>query len=861
MFDFLFKRSRKKPETERPVNTAAEAERSQEKRQRRQAEQASQREAARARLELLSSDADLLSFILSCEHAELRLQAAQRLQGAEALQQVQQALRNSDRRVSRLAQARVRQMEAEANQRQQVQSCLERAQQLLQVRELALNKVAELDHDWQALAVADGSASQQFVQLRTALGERLRAQSDLQRGLAQALAELRRLQDQEEDDASAALRQLEQLANEVALYSAADEAHALNKHLLAQFAEQYAQAHKRLQARERQLAMVQEREGVLLAWEAADPASLLPSELKRQWAALPSLPEAALQPLQQRFSALLQGLRPARPAASDRPAPDADAQPEASVPPQDADSARAAFSNSLHALEQALDEGLLQVAANHDRILRQLDLAVVRPTSAQMQQLTQLRSELTRLRDWARWGGNVSREELVRAVEELPALQLPVNELARRIGSSRERWKSLDHSSGPAAKGLWERFDAACTSAWEPVAAHYQQLAEQRQRNVAQAQSLLDDVRQYGVSLAQAAEPDWHALLQFSRDVRQAWRRLGTLDRRDKKRLESEFEAALEQLLQPLVAARAAEAARREHMINEVARLPVAERSAVDQLRALQARWQEQARALPLERRQEQELWQRFRAACDEFFQARKSLVEAADSERQSHLQQAEQLCLQLEQASAGPGLQALLRDSARQWDAVGPLPRASEQAMRLRYAAARAQAQALLDAEHQAREQQRSQALQAKLALCQQAEGLIAGKPAAEVTLQALQGEWQALPPLAADAERPLAARFAAALAAAAKADRAYLQQLQANKQPFARALLRLEIMAGLDSPPELAAERLQLQVEVLQDSLKSGQKPAAQRVQLLQLCALPVALDASLQERLTVLLRQVQA
>jgi hypothetical protein len=53
----------------------------------------------------------------------------------------------------------------------------------------------------------------------------------------------------------------------------------------------------------------------------------------------------------------------------------------------------------------------------------------------------------------------------VKVVEELPALGLAMSELAKKVGSMRDRWKALDAVSGHAPRSLWERFDRACTTA------------------------------------------------------------------------------------------------------------------------------------------------------------------------------------------------------------------------------------------------------------------------------------------------------------------------------------------------------------------------------------------------------------
>ena len=56
---------------------------------------------------------------------------------------------------------------------------------------------------------------------------------------------------------------------------------------------------------------------------------------------------------------------------------------------------------------------------------------------------------------------------------------------------------------------------------------------------------------------------------------------------------------------------------------------------------------------------------------------------------------------------------------------------------------------------------------------------------------------------------------------------------------------VLRLEIAAGIDSGSEFARERLRLQVESLQSSLKSGQKQSAQSARFVELIATPALVD----------------
>src|SRR5690606_37024204 len=140
-----------------------------------------------------------------------------------------------------------------------------------------------------------------------------------------------------------------------------------------------------------------------------------------------------------------------------KPKPAPAAQKEGARPA--ARGADQAFLDKLDALEAALQQGSLGTAAELDKALKEAKDKGMRLSAPQSDHLAHLRAELKRLSDWARWGGNVSREELIKTVESLPAQGLAMAELAKKVGSMRERWKALDSLSGPAPRSLWERFD------------------------------------------------------------------------------------------------------------------------------------------------------------------------------------------------------------------------------------------------------------------------------------------------------------------------------------------------------------------------------------------------------------------
>ncbi|MCC7703756.1 DUF349 domain-containing protein [Janthinobacterium sp. GW460P] len=854
MFEFLFKRSASKTAVPDPV-VAEQAAAS--------AQSASRRAEQVARAHAVAGDeAAACEFILSSEFADARLIAAEHVHSLPLLEKVHHAMRNTDRRVAKLMQGRIDLIRHQAAETQRAQASIDTAQRLLNDDKLSPNQVAELDRQWQVIK-ATPELESAFATARAALAARLEAQVLLQRAVIDAVAAARALAASGQSAGELA-QALARLDAEHAQHAQSPERASLPKHLETDFTQAREQAQSALQALQQHQAVFDARQLALAEWQAQDAATLDVDVLKRSWQALPRLPESPLSDsLQQQFAALLASA-PApvvTAAAVDAPA---HAEPAPRKPRQEhapvSKEATEQFFKVLDAMEAALQEGLLHVASEHDKTLR--DSKHGRLTPAQADRLAHVRGEFKRLADWARWGGNVSREELVKAGEELPAQQLPMAELAKKVGSLRERWKSLDTLSGPAPKSLWERFDAACSVAYAPAAQHFKQLAEERHGNAAKAQELIAET----AALAAEESTDWKHVASASQRLRQAWTRLGTIDRKEKKRLDAEFGAALDALSKPLDTQRQIETARREQLIVEVGLLKPSERNTVDMLKALQDKWQELAKALPLERRAEQALWQRFRAACDDIFARRKETAHAADHERREHLHAREALCAALETAVVPEGddkartafINHLLRDTRAAWNATGPVPRASEAKIEQRYQAAVAGVQAQADAIAERAGAAQANALRDKLRLVQSLEAALAdGSAGADA--QAWSERWSALPPLDTQYERSLQQRFAAAQAALGEGSAAYAQQLQANQQRLLAEVLRLEIVAGVDSGAEFARDRLKMQVEVLQSSLKSGQKPLTQVSQLMQLCAIAAATDARTASRIETLLRRI--
>ncbi|UMR30149.1 hypothetical protein MJ904_24620 [Massilia sp. MB5] len=152
MFEFLFKRPGDKPAgpqgaaSEQSVAAGNSAGQGNQQAQARRAEQAAQAKA------LAGNEAAAVELILRSEFAEVRLAAAEHVQAQPLLEQVQQAMRNTDRRVAKLMQSRLDALRHQQAEQRQAEASIAQAQKLLQDEKLTPNQVADLDRQWQVIA-------------------------------------------------------------------------------------------------------------------------------------------------------------------------------------------------------------------------------------------------------------------------------------------------------------------------------------------------------------------------------------------------------------------------------------------------------------------------------------------------------------------------------------------------------------------------------------------------------------------------------------------------------------------------------------------------------------------------------------
>ena len=201
-------------------------------------------------------------------------------------------------------------------------------------------------------------------------------------------------------------------------------------------------------------------------------------------------------------------------------------------------------------------------------------------------------------------------------------------EAFRELQKLHEQWKEY----GPVAKefreDIWNRFKAATAVINRAYQAHYMELKAKQEENLA-AKTVLCEKAEAIAATDVTASNDWNRLSHEVEQLQQEWRKIGFASRKSNQKIYDRFKAACDSFF---VKKRAFYTEYKDNLKanlqKKIALCEAAEalktstdwKKTAQQLQDLQKQWKEIG-AVPY--RNSDEVWKRFRAACDEFFAER----------------------------------------------------------------------------------------------------------------------------------------------------------------------------------------------------------------------------------------------
>ena len=239
------------------------------------------------------------------------------------------------------------------------------------------------------------------------------------------------------------------------------------------------------------------------------------------------------------------------------------------------------------------------------------------------------------LEGWQRWRADQLREELVIKAEGL--LKRPEGQaiggrkMQETLRAMRDQWKQTDQGGVPN-HAAWKRFDEACNEAHKVVEAWLEKLKSETAEHKAHRVALIEEVNAWAQANRTALDNDWKGFNRILHQFGDRWREAGHVGEKIFAELQPLWKAAIGNAAAPLEALQAQSLTLRHAMIEEAKVLGASAVLRIDAVKALQQRWQEQAHLVPIDRRQEQKLWDAFRKPIDDAFNRKTAEREKADA-------------------------------------------------------------------------------------------------------------------------------------------------------------------------------------------------------------------------------------
>ena len=241
------------------------------------------------------------------------------------------------------------------------------------------------------------------------------------------------------------------------------------------------------------------------------------------------------------------------------------------------------------------------------------------------------RAEYNRQQDAQREENFARKQAVIEDLKNLVEKQEDVNSTFpafRELQKLHEQWKEF----GPVAKeyrdSIWDRFKAATAVINKKYQAYFEGQKEKQQENLAEKTKLCEQVEAIAGKEVKSSN-EWNALSTEIEDIQKKWRTIGFATRKENQKIYDRFRAACDKFF-----SRKREYytqfkdSMNENMEKKLSLIEQAEalkdskewKKTTEALIALQKQWKEIG-AVP--RKKSEQLWKRFRAACDEFFNER----------------------------------------------------------------------------------------------------------------------------------------------------------------------------------------------------------------------------------------------
>ncbi|MFK7993162.1 MAG: DUF349 domain-containing protein [Granulosicoccus sp.] len=435
------------------------------------------------------------------------------------------------------------------------------------------------------------------------------------------------------------------------------------------------------------------------------------------------------------------------------------------------------------------------------------------------EKLERAEKQLSEMADWQDFAARPKLEALCESMEALPAQELVPEELAKKVRELQSSWKNLGVSR--ASNELWSRFKTAGDTAYEPCKAWFDEKQKERQQKL-DAKAALCDALEAEHSVLDG-DPDYKAIVKRVNNAKREWSRNRVPDRKPDKALEARFSVALKPFETALAEQYDANAAAKQELVAKAQALAEADitQHAANQAKSLLSAWKLVG---VMRRKEDQALWEVFNTHLGTIFKHQHKVEREKQRAGLEHVFRAKDIIKRLKTLSRGSSLdESEVQGLSTEFQALAEFPDRDKKFLLRDFRQA-------VDACSRVQENASKRRLQASHeetrrleGLCEQLEFAVENPDSvADTLVDDVSHAWDASD-VKVQPELDVSLKK--------RRDQA-LDHIRGGTQPDYAAnetlrrdlLIRMEIAAGVETPAEDKARRMQYQLEHLQQGMTSA-------------------------------------
>jgi len=426
--------------------------------------------------------------------------------------------------------------------------------------------------------------------------------------------------------------------------------------------------------------------------------------------------------------------------------------------------------------------------------------------------------KMTEISDWEHYIATPRKQELLIEINALITTPLDdPNAQADKVKQYRKTWNSLGHAEETLDKDLNDQFNLACEQAFAPCRLFYAEQEKSRALHLVDRNKIVEDA----AKLAETVKPadlesstiDFKALDGKLNKLQQRWQQTGEVDRHQYQKLFRQFKNTIQPIRNVIKDFHDVNGTKKQALIDKAEQQLVVEDmyQAIETIKKIQQQWRDVGFAGS---HQESKLWQKFRAINDQVFAKRdqvkskqqEELAQVAEDFNQALTNIKSNIKANVSEVVGGNIEKNSLVNGKEQAEELLSQVIAHKPVLKLVAGAIEAFIKQLSTQIAQKNVEQESKSWQSLFTILEkmaQDELVISTENITDTAeYQQLTSFWQK------------------------RLMEQCLLKTQANAHMRADKTLALEVLAQVESPAELAAQRMVVQVSMMQEQMQSNDK-----------------------------------